>query len=142
MKKIVYAYMCMDILHPGHIRFIKNVRNIAGDTGKVVLGILTDNAVRERKPNPLMSFEERFEVASLLKLIDIVMPQNTYLPIENILKIKPSVLIESTSHTESDLLETRKVMAEINGEVIVLPYTKGFSSSDYKRRIKLSTVTL
>ena len=66
--KIVYSYYCLDILHIGHILMMKKCKDITGSDGLFIAGILTDNAIFEKKPIPIMPFEERFEIASSIKL--------------------------------------------------------------------------
>tara|TARA_Y100001960_G_C14379749_1_gene683273 strand:- start:209 stop:634 length:426 start_codon:yes stop_codon:yes gene_type:complete len=135
-KKIVYAYFCLDIIHKGHIRAMKKQREIAGNDGKLIAGILTDKAIKEKKPPPIISFNERFEIANSIKYIDEVVVQKTYSPIENIKKIKPNILIESTSHSIESIKLHQKLMNSIGGDVIVVPYYDGQSSTKIKSIIK------
>jgi len=55
--KIVYSYYVLDIVHKGHLLMMKNAKAIAGEDGKLIVGILTDEAVMEKKPKPTMPFE-------------------------------------------------------------------------------------
>ena len=134
--KIVYSYYVLDIVHQGHILMMKNAKAIAGKEGKLIVGILTDEAVKGKKNRPILSFEERIELANAIKYIDVVVPQETYSPIPNIKKIKPDILMESTSHTDEDIKEAEEVMKNLNGRVIVLPYFPSQSSTEIKRKIK------
>ena len=45
--KIVYSYYVMDLLHTGHILMLKNSKAIAGPEGRLVVGILSDEAVEK-----------------------------------------------------------------------------------------------
>ena len=116
---------------------MRNAKAIAGKDGKLIVGILTDEAVMEKKPKPLLSFEDRLELASAIKYVDVVVAQETYLPLQNVMRIKPDILIESSSHDERDIERAKKVMEEINGSVIVLPYFPGQSSTRIKKEISL-----
>lgn len=98
--KIVYSYYVLDIVHKGHLLMMKNAKAIAGEDGKLIVGILTDKAVMEKKPKPTMSFEERIELASAIKYVDVAVAQETYSPLPNVMKIKPDILMESTSHNK------------------------------------------
>jgi cytidyltransferase-like protein len=135
--KIVYSYFVLDIIHKGHLMMMRNAKAIAGEDGKLIVGILTDKAVMEKKPKPLLSFEDRLELASAIKYVDVVVAQETYLPLQNVMRIKPDILIESSSHDERDIERAKKVMEEINGSVIVLPYFPGQSSTKIKKEISL-----
>jgi phosphoenolpyruvate phosphomutase len=133
--KIVYSYYVLDIVHKGHLMMMRNAKAIAGEDGKLIVGILTDEAVMEKKSKPLLSFEDRTELAAAIKYVDVVVAQETYSPLQNVMRIRPDILIESSSHNEQDIEKARKVMKEINGSVIVFPYFPGQSSTNIKNEI-------
>ncbi len=133
---LVYSYYVLDIVHKGHLLMMKNAKAIAGEDGKLIVGILTDEAVMEKKGRPILPFEERIELASAIKYVDVAVAQETYSPLPNVLRIKPDVLMESTSHDEEAIEKAREVMKGINGKVVVLPYFPSQSSSDIKDNIK------
>ena len=134
--QIVYSYYVLDIVHRGHLKMLENAKAIAGKDGKLIVGILTDEAVMKKKDKPILSFDERFELANALKYVDLVVAQETYSPLPNVRKIKPDILMESSSHDEKAIEEARKVMESIGGRVIVLPYFPSQSSKNIKNNIK------
>lgn len=134
--KIVYSYYVLDIVHTGHLLQMKNAKSIAGEDGKSIAGILTDEAVMEKKSKPILSFAERMELAAAIEFVDVVVAQETYSPLPNVLKIRPDILMESTSHTEAEIGEGRKVMKRLGGRVIALPYYPAQSSTNIKKAIK------
>ena len=134
--KLVYSYYVLDIIHKGHIEMMKNSKAIAGEDGKLIVGILTDEAVMEKKPKPILSFEQRIDIARAIKYIDLVVAQETYSPLPNVKRIKPDILMESTSHSEDALKEAREYMESIRGRVIVIPYYPSQSSTNIKNDIK------
>lgn len=133
--KIVYSYYVLDIVHKGHLEMMKNAKAIAGKDGKLIVGILTDEAVMEKKARPILSFDERIELARAIKYVDLVVAQETYSPLPNVMKIKPDILMESTSHDEDAIEKAREVMESINGKVIVIPYYPKHSSTNIKNAI-------
>jgi len=133
--KIVYSYYVLDIVHTGHLVQMKNSKAIAGEDGRSVVGILTDEAVMEKKKKPILSFAERMELAAAIKYVDAVVPQETYSPLPNVLKIKPDILMESVSHGEPAIEEARKAMESIGGRLIITPYYPGQSSTKIKKSI-------
>lgn len=133
---IVYSYYVLDITHSGHILMMKNAKTLAGPNGKLIVGILTDKAVMEKKSKPIISFEERMEVASAIKYVDIVVAQEAYSPLPNVMKIKPDILMESSSHTHEAIREAEEVMKKMKGRVVVLPYFPSQSSTAIKNLIK------
>ena len=136
MGKIVYSYYVLDIIHQGHLLMMKNAKAVAGKDGKLIAGILTDKAAMEKKKKPVFSFEERIEIAGAIRYVDIVVPQETYSPLPNVLRIRPDILIESASHTAIAIKKARECMDSINGKVIVLPYFPAQSSTGIKDKIR------
>ena len=134
--KLVYSYYVLDIVHKGHLKMMENAKAIAGEDGKLIVGILTDEAVMEKKPKPILSFDERFDLANALKSVDLVVAQETYSPLPNVKKIKPDILMESSSHDEKEIEKARKIMESIGGKVIVIPYFPSQSSANIKNQIK------
>jgi len=134
--KLVYSYYVLDIVHKGHLKMMENAKAIAGEDGKLIVGILTDEAVMEKKPKPILSFDERFDLANSLKFVDMVVAQETYSPLPNVKKIKPDILMESSSHTDEAIEEAYEVMRDIGGKVIVVPYFPSQSSTNIKNNIK------
>ena len=82
--KIVYAYVVADIIHPGHILFLENAKKL-GD--KLFVGVLTDEAVMEKKPKPIMSFSDRLKIVEALECVDCAVAQDTYSPLNNVKEI-------------------------------------------------------
>lgn len=133
--RIVYSYYVLDIVHKGHLLMMENAKAIAGKDGKLIVGILTDKAVMEKKPKPILSFDERIELASVIKYVDVAVAQETYSPLPNVIKIKPDILMESSSHDEKEIEKAREYMESINGQLIVLPYFPSQSSNEIKNLI-------
>jgi len=127
---IVYCYVCGDILHKGHIEHLKNCKAL-GD--KLIVGVLTDAAIMERKPRPSMSFDERFDLVRALRWVDVAVAQDTYSPLNNVMALKPDILAEATDHKEQPANE---FMESIGGRVFVMPYYPNHSSTQIKDTIK------
>jgi cytidyltransferase-like protein len=135
---IVYSYYVLDILHDGHIEMMRNCKAIAGSDGVLIVGILTDEAVMEKKAAPIMPFGERFRLARAIKYVDLVVGQTTYSPLPNVKDIRPDILAESASHAPEAIEEARRVMGALGGQVIVVPYFPLESSTAIKERVKES----
>jgi cytidyltransferase-like protein len=128
--KIVYAYICGDILHEGHLLFLENAKSL-GD--KLIVGVLTDEAIMEKKNKPVISFKERIRLVRSIGCVDCAVPQNEYSPLENLKAIQPDILIESTSHIGNPYLkQLRKVF---KGRITMFPYYKEQSSTMIKKKL-------
>ena len=130
---IVYAYVCGDILHKGHLLHLKNAKAL-GDV--LIVGVLTDEAVMEKKDRPIVGFSERLDVIGSLEMVDVAIPQRAYSPVQNVWKIRPDILVESGSHEESLVARSIECMKKIGGRVITLPYYLEQSSTAIKNKIK------
>lgn len=137
MERIVYSYYVLDICHRGHLLQMKNAKEAAGPDGLSIVGILTKEAVLEKKPKkPILSFNERMNLAQVMRYNDVVVPQEQYSPIQNLKRIKPNLLLESASHDKEDIEAVKEYMKEIGGKVLVMPYYPYQSSTNIKKMIK------
>ncbi len=129
MKK-VYIAIGADILHTGHI----NVINEGAKHGKVILGILSDEAIASYKRLPVFNYEIRKSIFSNLKNVSEVMPQNTIDYTENLRKVKPDYVIHGDDWREGSQKRIREKVVEVlkewGGELIEIPYTEGLSSTE------------
>ena len=136
---LVYCYFVLDIVHRGHLMMLKNSKAIAGPEGRLIVGIVSDEAVIDKKGKaPTLSFSERLELATSIKYVDLVVGQKNYTPYENIKHIAPNILMESESHSEAQIDKGRQIMSDLGGRVIVMPYFQDQSSTLIKSKISES----
>lgn len=122
--KIGYAYVVADIFHIGHLHHLLNCKAMCDN---LIVGVLTNKATMEKKPEPIIAFEERIRIILGLKCVDVVVTQDTYSPEANIHMIKPDILFESASHV--------KPFVNPYGATLVLPYYPTQTSTKIKQRI-------
>jgi len=122
---IVYTYVVGDVLHKGHLQYLKNAKAL-GD--KLIVGVLTDKAVMEKKPKPIIGFLERYDIINALEFTDLTVVQATYSPVHNVKLIKPDILVESDSHDEP--------FNNPFGRTVPLPYFPTQSSTKIKEKIR------
>ncbi|MDL2252406.1 adenylyltransferase/cytidyltransferase family protein, partial [Odoribacter sp. OttesenSCG-928-J03] len=134
--KTVYVGMSADLIHPGHLNIIHEARKL----GRVIVGVLTDEAIASYKRLPFLTYEQRSEIVSNLKGVEEVIPQTTLDYVPNLEKIKPDYVVHGDDWKEGIQQETRKrvldTMAKWGGEVVEIPYTKGISSTELHERLK------
>tara|TARA_B100000787_G_C15953227_1_gene190013 strand:- start:120 stop:479 length:360 start_codon:yes stop_codon:yes gene_type:complete len=115
---------------------LKNAKAIAGPDGRLIVGIVSDEAVLAKKGKaPVLDFSERLELASAIEFVDLVVGQQNYTPFENVRNIVPNILMESESHDNAQIQNSRDLMDELEGRVIVMPYFQGQSSTLIKSKI-------
>ena len=136
MPKTVYLGMIADIMHPGLI----NIINEGAKYGNLIIGLFTDRAISTHKRIPYLTYEQRETVVRNIRGVYDVVPQDDWSYIPNLLKYKPDYLIHGDNWIEGPEKYLRdevfKVMKEIGGEVIEVPYTKGITSSGLAKELK------
>ena len=135
-ENIVYVGMSADIIHPGHL----NILHEAKKYGKVIVGVLTDEAIASYKRLPYLNYEQRAMVVKDLKGVSEVIPQTTLDYRPNLEKIKPNFVVHGDDWKEGVQAKTRQQiidkLTEWGGKVIDVPYTKGISSTMLNERLK------
>ena len=82
--------MSADIVHHGHI----NILNKASEYGKVIVGLLTDEAIKSYKRNPINTYNDRLQIIKSFKNIFNVIPQTTLDYRPNLREIKPHYVVK------------------------------------------------
>jgi cytidyltransferase-like protein len=71
---ILYVDMVADLLHYGHINFIKKIYTYKGVEDKIYIGIHNDETVESYKRKPILTMDERIKVLENVKYIDKIIP--------------------------------------------------------------------
>ena len=100
---LVYVGMSADLIHHGHINIIMEARKL----GKVVVGLLTDEAIASYKRVPLLNFEQRKMVIENLAGVERVIVQTTLDYVPNLRKVKPEFLVHGDDWRTGVQRETR-----------------------------------
>ena len=136
MAKKVYLGMIADIMHPGLI----NIINEGAKHGDLMIGLFTDRAIATHKRIPYLTYEQRKMVVEHINGVSIVVPQEEWSYVPNLLKYKPDYIIHGDDWVEGPDKWLRKevfeVMKQIGGEVIEIPYTQGITSSGLDKELK------
>ncbi len=133
-KKIVTTNGCFDLLHVGHVRILKQSREL-GDV--LVVGINSDASVSKLKgpERPIVSENDRAEVLSSLACVDYVTIFGEDTPVEFLRQIKPNIHVKGADYKPSDLAET-PVVESFGGEVRILSLVPAKSTTGLVERIK------
>jgi D-beta-D-heptose 7-phosphate kinase/D-beta-D-heptose 1-phosphate adenosyltransferase len=132
-ERIVFTNGCFDILHIGHIEYLKFSRQ-QGDV--LVIGLNTDRSVREQKgeQRPFVSEDERARLISALEDVSYVILFDELTPDKLIRRIKPDVLIKGEDWKEKGVVG-REFVESYGGKVILAPFVKDASTTDIVTRI-------
>ncbi len=126
-KKLVFTNGCFDILHPGHLQYLTQARAL-GDA--LVIAINDDDSVRRLKgeSRPVNGLADRMLMLANLDFVDYVTSFSEQTPIETIKAIKPDIHVKGGDYVAEELPEYGAV-TEGGGEVFILPFRQGYSSS-------------
>ena len=131
-NKIVYVPLAVDILHSGHL----NIINRAKKYGKVVIGLLSDQAVAEYKNIPSLEYEERYKIVKNLKNVHKIIKQDTWDYSKILNSLKPDYFVHGDDWKKGIQKKTRqkviRLLKKNKGKLIEIPYTKNISSSSIK----------
>ena len=126
-KKLVFTNGCFDILHVGHVRYLRRAKS-QGDV--LVVGLNTDRSVKEVKgeKRPVVPGKERAEILAALEFVDYVVPFDEPNPLRLIDAFKPNVLVKGADWPKSRIVG-REIVEKIGGRVVRVPLVAGASST-------------
>ena len=129
-KKIVFTNGCFDILHRGHVTYLKHAKTL-GDI--LVLGLNSDDSVRRLKGSdrPVNNEQDRAVVLEALECIDyiVIFEENT--PLNLIKNIMPDILVKGGDYKAEDV-----VGKEYAGRVEIIDFIEGYSTTSTINKLK------
>lgn len=134
-QRVVATNGCFDILHVGHVRYLTAARKL-GDV--LVVGLNGDDSVRQLKGEgrPVNREQDRAEVLAALESVDYVtiFPENRA---TNFLRAAAPAVYAKGGDYSADTLdpEERAVLDEFGTRIEIIPFEKGYSTSELLTRI-------
>jgi rfaE bifunctional protein nucleotidyltransferase chain/domain len=130
-ERIVLANGNFDLLHVGHVRYLRGAKALGG---KLVVAINSDKSVRALKGEgrPIMPEVERAEIVAALADVDavVVFPE---LDVRGLIReIRPDIQAKGTDYT-ADSVPERDAVAEYGGRVAIVGDPKDHSTSEIIR---------
>jgi len=133
-ETLVMTNGCFDILHPGHVSYLKNAKKL-GD--KLIVAVNSDDSVRRLKGEgrPINPTSHRMDVLAGLESVDYVVPFSEDTPQRLIAKLLPSILVKGGDYKIEDIAGGKEVI-ENGGQVQVLNFEDGCSTTNIINSIK------
>jgi rfaE bifunctional protein nucleotidyltransferase chain/domain len=130
-ERIILANGNFDLLHVGHVRYLRGAKELGG---KLVVAVNSDESVRALKGNgrPAMPAEERAEIVAALADVDAVVIFSELDVRALIHEIRPDIQAKGTDYT-TDSVPERDAVAEYGGRVAIVGDPKNHSSSEIIR---------
>jgi len=132
-KRIAFTNGCFDILHVGHVRYLREAKKTADI---LVLALNSDSSVRAIKgeKRPLIPQGERAEILAGLASIDYITIFDESTPLELIKYLKPDILIKGGDWTEESIVGRCEVRSW-GGRVVVVPEVEGASTTNIVEKV-------
>ena len=133
---VVFTNGVFDLLHPGHVRYLKGARAL-GDA--LIVAVNSDRSVRMNKGpgRPINDEQERAELLGALECVDAVTIFDEETPHAVIARIQPDVLVKGADWGPDEIVG-RDIVEAGGGRVVRLTLTEGFSSSRLIEQVRRS----
>ena len=133
-RTIAFANGCFDLLHVGHIRYLRGAKELGS---KLVVGLNGDTSVRQLKGEgrPLMPACERAEILAALSDVDAVVIFDEPDVRALLRELHPDIHAKGTDYTEDSVPE-REVVAEFGGRVAIVGDAKDHSTTSIIKQLK------
>jgi rfaE bifunctional protein nucleotidyltransferase chain/domain len=132
--RIVFTNGVFDLLHPGHLRYLQQAREL-GDA--LVVGVNSDRSVRAIKgeSRPVTPENERAEMLAALGCVDVVVVFDEDTPLSLIERLQPDVLVKGADWPEESMIG-RDIVETRGGRVVRVPFEAGHSTTSIIEKIK------
>jgi len=133
---IIFTNGCFDILHVGHIRYLKKAAAL-GD--KLVLAVNSDSSVKKLKggDRPFVPEQERLEMLAALEMIDYLLLFSEIDCKALLEEIKPQIYVKGGDYRIEDLPEAETVYS-YGGKIVLITEVKGKSTTNIIKKIRQS----
>jgi D-glycero-beta-D-manno-heptose 1-phosphate adenylyltransferase len=132
--KVVFTNGVFDLLHPGHVRYLRDARAL-GDA--LIVGVNSDRSVRSNKgcDRPINPEHERAEVLLALACVDAVVIFDEDTPHAIVSRLQPDVLVKGADWGEHAIIG-RDVVEARGGRVVRIEMSPGHSTTELIRKAR------
>ena len=136
-EQIVLANGCFDLLHVGHVRYLRGAKALGG---RLIVGMNSDASVRQLKGEgrPLMPAGERAEIIAALADVDAVVIFEEPDVRGLIRDLRPDIQAKGTDYTRDTVPEREEVLA-YGGRVEIVGDPKDHSTTNYLGQMRTSS---
>ena len=134
-ETLVFTNGVFDLVHRGHIQYLTAARAM-GDL--LVVGVNSDASVRSLEKGtgrPLVGQADRALVVAALECVDYVCVFDEATPTKLIEELIPDVLVKGSDYDITEVAG-REIVRSNGGRVEVVPFVKGYSTTELVRRIR------
>ena len=134
-KKIIFSNGCFDLLHKGHIDLLAKARSL-GDV--LIVGLNSDVSIKALKGDkrPIQNQNVRFNNLLKLNSVDLIIIFEEETPLKLIKKIQPNIIVKGQDYKGKHVVGYSTIKGW-GGEVVLVPLTKGYSTTSIIKKNKL-----
>ena len=128
-KKLVVTNGCFDLLHPGHVTYLENARNL-GDA--LLVGLNGDDSVRQLKGDarPINCEGDRAAVLAALQSVDGVCIFAEKTATRFLAVAQPDIYVKGGDYTLATVnQDERRAVESAGGRIVILPLVPGKSTT-------------
>lgn len=133
--KIVFTNGCFDLVHKGHIDYLFKAKQL-GDV--LIVGLNSDKSVKKLNKGenrPIQDENSRAIILSSLYFVNALVLFDEDTPLDLIKLIQPNVLVKGSDYKVEEIAGHEVVLSR-GGEVKLIDYLPGFSTSGIEKKIK------
>ncbi len=134
--RLVYMCFSTDIIHGGHIAIIKKAQKL----GRLIIGVLSDEAVASYKRLPLVPAAERKSLFANIAGVYKVVDQDTLSYKANLEKYKPSIVVHGddwcSGFQKPIRDEVTSIISSYGGKLVEFPYSNDDKYIDIEARTR------
>jgi D-beta-D-heptose 7-phosphate kinase/D-beta-D-heptose 1-phosphate adenosyltransferase len=133
-KIVVFTNGCFDLLHRGHIHLLRAARAL-GDL--LVVAVNSDRSVKMIKgpARPIISETGRLELIAALEMVNYVLLFDEPDPYHIVSILQPNIIVKGGDWSAAEVVGGDLVQRN-RGQVVVVPYLKGFSTTEVIAKIR------
>lgn len=132
-KSIVFTNGCFDILHAGHVDYLRKAASF-GDV--LVVGVNSDTSIKRLKgeSRPVNPVEARMKLLAALEFVDYVVEFEQDTPAELISLIEPHVLVKGADYKPEEVVG-KDFVERYGGRLELVPLTDGYSTTGILKKM-------
>ncbi len=132
MGNVVFTNGCFDVLHMGHLHLLEMCLKIAGEDGRVIVGLNSDDSVKRLKgpSRPVNKFEHRAAMLEAMTVVDTVLLFEEDTPYKLIESIRPDFIVKGGDY------EPNEVVGRDIADVIIVRLIPQESTTAFIERVK------
>ena len=132
---IGYTTGVYDLFHIGHLNLLKNAKGLCD---KLIVGVTVDDLVAYKGKHPMIPFEDRIEIVRSIRYVDAAVPQYDMDKLKACKELGATVLFVGDDWYGTDKWKAyEKEFNDEKIEIVYFPYTKGISSTQITKALKV-----